>query len=92
MLKKTLMTAAAALAIMTGATAVSTSDANAGVKFNIKLGHGYHGGYYGNYYNGYYGGYYGPSCYWKKKRVSNSFWHNGHKHNNWVWRTVKVCY
>ena len=54
MFKKTLLTAAAALAIITGATAISTSDANAGVKLNVTIGHGYYGGYYGGYYP-YYG-------------------------------------
>lgn len=87
MLKKTLLTAAAALAITTGATAVSTPDANAGVKFNVTFGHGYHGNY-----GGYYGGYYGPSCHWKKRRVRISYWHNGHKHHKWVWRSYRVCY
>jgi len=88
MLKKTLLTAAAALAITTGASAISAPEANAGVKFNVTFGHGYNGGYYGNYY----GGYYGPSCYWKKKRVKISFWHNGHKHRKWVWRSYRRCY
>lgn len=91
MLKKTLLTAAAALAITTGATAISTPDANAGVKLNITFGHGYYGGYYGDYYGGYYGGYYGPSCFWKQRRVKTHFWHNGHKHRKWVWRSFNVC-
>jgi hypothetical protein len=51
MLKKTLMTAAAALAITVGATTISTPDANAGVRVNLSFG-GY-GGYYGGH--GYYG-------------------------------------
>jgi len=51
MLKKTLMTAAAALAITVGATTISTPDANAGVRVNLSFG-GY-GGYYGYRYYGY---------------------------------------
>jgi hypothetical protein len=90
MLKKTLMTAAAALAITAGATSISTPQANAGVKFNVTFGHGYHG-HHGGHYGGY-NNYYGPSCYWKKKRVRTSFWHYGHKHRQWVWRSYKVCY
>ncbi len=68
MLKKTLLTAAAALAITTGATAISTPDANAGVKLNVTFGHGYYGGYYGGYYP-----YYGYRHY--------RFRHHGHRHH-----------
>ncbi len=49
MFKKTLMTAAAALAITAGATTISTPDANAGVKLNLSFGGGW-GGYYGGHY------------------------------------------
>ncbi len=49
MLKKTLMTAAAALAITAGATTISTPNANAGVKLNLSFGGGW-GGYYGGHY------------------------------------------
>ncbi len=85
MLKKTLMTAAAALAITAGATTISTPDANAGVKFNITLGGGYYGGHHG--YQGYYGGHHGYSC--STRRVRRSYWHHrhGHRHTRWVWRT-----
>jgi len=48
MLKKTLMTAAAALAITAGATTISTPEAKAGVSIN--LGFGGWGGYYGDHY------------------------------------------
>ena len=68
MFKKTLLTAAAALAIITGATAISTSDANAGVKLNVTFGHGSYGGYYGGYYP-----YYGYR-YYRYRR------HYGHRH------------
>ena len=47
MLKKTLMTAAAALAITAGATTISTPEAKAGVSVNLSFG-GY-GGYYGGH-------------------------------------------
>ncbi len=94
MFKKTLLTAAAALAIITGGSAIGASDAEAGVKFNVTFGHGYYGGYggYGGYYGGYNGGYSGPSCYWKKHQVKKYFWHNGHKHTKWVWHSHKHCY
>jgi len=47
MLKKILLTSAAALAITAGATTISTPDANAGVKLNFSFGGG---GYYGGHY------------------------------------------
>ena len=71
MLKKTLLTAAAALAIITGATAISTSDANAGVKFNVTFGHGYHGN--GGYYGGYYP-YYGHRHYHYRRHHGRRHW------------------
>lgn len=86
MLKKILLTTAAALAITTGASAISTPDANAGVKLHVKFGHGWHG-YHGGYYN-----YFGHGCFWKKKRVKITYWHHDHKHKKWVWRKYKVCY
>ena len=88
MLKKTLMTAAAALAITAGATTLSATDANASVKFNITLGGGYYGGHYGGHYGGYYGGHHGYYC--SKRRVRIRYWHggHGHMHTKWVWRTV----
>jgi len=78
MLKKTLMTAAAALAITAGATTISTPDANAGVKFNVTIGHGY---------GGHYGGYYGGHC--GTQRVLVRTWHrrHHHMHRRWVYRT-----
>ncbi len=82
MLKKTLMTAAAALAITAGATTISTPDANAGVKVKLGFGHGYHG------YNGYYGGPWGGHhC--GSYRVRIKYWHRRHHHfhRRWVWRT-----
>ncbi len=48
MFKKTLMIAAAALAITAGTTTISTPEAKAGVSIN--LGFGGWGGYYGGYY------------------------------------------
>jgi len=61
MFKKTLMTAAAALAITVGATTISTPDANAGVSINLGFG-GYDGFSVGGilddvYINRYYYGY-----------------------------------
>ena len=76
MLKKTLMTAAAALAITVGATTISTPDANAGVRVNLSFGGGHYGGY-----GGYYGGYCGSH------RVLIRYRHRGHFHRRWVWRT-----
>ncbi len=90
MLKKTLMTAAAAPAITAGATTLSTPDANAGISVSFGFGSGYYGSYYGGHYGGYYGGYRGYSC-WEKRRVRVSYWHKGHKHTKWAWRTVRVC-
>jgi hypothetical protein len=86
MFKKILLTTAAALAITTGASAISTPDANAGIKLNVTFGHGYNG-YYGGYYD-----YYGSNCFWKRKRVRTSFWHHGHKHRRWIWRSYRVCH
>ncbi len=76
MLKKILLTSAAALAITAGATTISTPDANAGVSINLGFGGGYYGGY-----GGYYGGYCGSH------RVLIRYWHRGHSHRRWVWRT-----
>ncbi len=78
MFKKTLMTAAAALAITVGATTISTPDANAGVSIN--LGFGGHGGHWGGH-GGYYGGYCGSH------RVLIRYRHRHHFHRRWVWRT-----
>ncbi len=60
MFKKTLMTAAAALAITAGATTISTPDANAGVSINLGFGgwggHRYYRSrYYGHRHYRYYG-------------------------------------
>ncbi len=79
MFKKTLLTAAAALAITAGATTIAAPDANAGVKFNVTFGHGYYGGY-----GGYYGGHYCGS-----RRVFVKYWHkrHHHMHRRWVWRS-----
>ena len=68
MLKKTLMTAAAALAITVGATTISTPDANAGVRVNLSFG-GY-GGYYGGHHYRY--RYYGHRHY--------RYRYHGHRH------------
>ena len=69
MLKKTLMTAAAALAITAGATTISTPDANAGVKGKFSYGGGYYGGWGYGGHHGYYGshGHHGGWGYYKKK-------------------------
>ena len=79
MLKKILLTSAAALAITAGATTISTPDANAGVNVNLSFG----GGYWGGPYWGGYGHYCGS------RRVLIRYWSNkhGHMHKRWVWRT-----
>lgn len=84
MLKKTLMIAAAAVAISTGASALHAPAANAGGKFNITIGGGYYGG-------GYYGGYYG-GCHWKKRKVRIKYWNGWTYKYKWVWRRYKVCW
>jgi len=91
MLKKTLLTAAAALAITTGAFAVNAPDANAGVNVQIGFG-GHHGGHWGGHHGYGYGYGYGYGCYtkWKKRKIK--FWHNGHSHWKWVSKPYKVCY
>ncbi len=53
MFKKTLMIAAAALAITAGTTTISTPEAKAGVSIN--LGFGGYGGWGGHYRSRYYG-------------------------------------
>ena len=69
MLKKTLMTAAAALAITAGATSISTPEAKAGVSIN--LGFGGYGGYYGGYYP-----YYGHRHYrYRRYHRRHRHWH-----------------
>jgi len=85
MLKKTLMTAAAALAITAGATTISTPDANAGVK--VKLSFGGHGGHWGGHWGGHHGGHGGHHC--GSYRVRIKYWHSGHHHfhKKWVWQT-----
>jgi len=83
MLKKILLTTAAALAITTGAFSIGASDANAGVKLNVTFGHGWHGGHHN---------FHGSNCIWKKKRVRISYWHHGHKHKKWVWKSYPICY
>ncbi len=77
MFKKTLMTAAAALAITAGATTIAAPDAKAGVSINLNFGGG---GYYGGYYGG-------PYC--GSRRVFVRYWHNRHHHmhRRWVWRS-----
>jgi len=81
MFKKTLMTAAAALAITVGATTISTPDANAGVKFNPTLATG-------NYKPVILPGY----CFWIKKHVLITYWKNGKEHHKWVWKSTKACF
>jgi len=74
MLKKTLLTAAAALAIITGATAISTPEAKAGVSINF----GGWGGYYGGY-NPYWG-----HRYYRYRRFNLHHLHHRHwRHRHW---------
>ncbi len=42
MLKKTILTAAAALAVIAGGTTISTPDANAGARSNVTFGNSNH--------------------------------------------------
>lgn len=83
MLKKTLLTAAAALAVTAGATAMHTPDASAG-GFSITIGNGHYGG-------GYYG-YYDDYCFWKKKKVKISYWNGWKWKYKWVWKRYQVCW
>ncbi len=87
MLKKSLMTAAAALAITAGATTLSTPDANAGISVSFGFGGGYHGGYYG----GYHGGHHVSFCRYEKRLVLRTYWRHGHRYTRLVWRSVRVC-
>jgi len=86
MFKKTLLTAAAALAITAGATTFSTPDANAN-GFNLNIGF-YGGHHYGHHGYGYgYG--YGYGChvkYYKKYKVKK-WTHHGPV---WVWVSKPV--
>lgn len=91
MIKKTLLTAAAALAITAGATTLSAPDANAG-NFSINVGfsgghHGFHGGHRFKKHG------YGHRCYVKyyKKHKVKKWTHHGYK---WVWvkKPVYVCH
>jgi hypothetical protein len=90
MLKKTIVTAAAALAITTGAVATNATDANAGVKVHVGFGHGYYAPYYGPYGYGY--GYWGPHCYTKIKKYKKKVWTKWGPKKIWVKKPVKVCY
>ena len=80
MIKKTLLTAAAAIAISTGATALQTNSAEAG----------YHGGY--GYKSYHYGHHYG--CYKKWRKVKIRYW--SHRYYGWhykyVWRSYRYCH
>ena len=78
MFKKILLTSAAALAITAGATTISTPEAKAGVSINLGFGGG---GHWGGHHGGYYGGYCGS------RRVLVRYWHRGHTHRRWVWRS-----
>ena len=80
MLKKTLMTAAAAAAITAGATAVSAPQANAGVKFHIGFGHySYHH-------------FHKPVCYTKYKKVKVKIWTKWGPVWKWKVKPVYVCH
>ena len=79
MIKKTLLTAAAALAITSGASVLQAPQAEAGY-------HGYYGhGYYGHRY-------YKRHCFtkWRKIKVRRRG-HHGHYYK-WIWRPYKRCY
>ena len=76
MLKKTLMTAAAAAAITAGATAFSAPDANAGFK---KFHHGYHH-------------FHKTHCFWKYKKVKVKIWTKWGPIWKWKVKPVYVCH
>lgn len=82
MLKKTLLTAAAALALTAGATTFATPDAKAGVSFNIGFyGHGFHGYGHVRHY-----GYGHRTCYVKYyKKIKVKVW----THHGPVWKWIK---
>ena len=83
MLKKTLLTAVAALAITAAAASISTPDANAGGKFNVTFWG--KGGYYVGHYHGHYGGHYRRNC--DSYPVLITYWDYGYKHQRWERRT-----
>lgn len=80
-MKKTLLTAAAALAVIAGATSVSTTDANAG--FNVKIGfhgHKFHGHFYKKHHYGH------KKCYVKYyKKIKVKVW----THHGLIWKWIK---
>ena len=78
MLKKTLLTAAAAVAITTGASALQATPAEAG--------------YYGYGFKKHYG--YGYGCYKKWRKIKIRYWSHyyyGWRYK-YVWRPYKFCY
>lgn len=86
MLKKTLLTAAAALVITTGVTTLSSSQAEAGYRFHI-------GGNWGHFHIGHY-----PKCYTKYKTVKVRYKVWSDYYCKYIWRTkwvkrpYKYCY
>ncbi len=86
MLKKALLTVAAATAITAGATAIHTPTADAGWRFSVGIHAPIHAYGYG------YKRYYGPTCYTKHKRVRVKFWTYYGPRWKTVYRPFRVCY
>lgn len=94
MLRKALLAATAAAAIVAGA---QSADANAGVKIHLGFGHG-HGlfaPHAGPGFKGHHGWRRKPvACHWRVKTQRVRYW-NRHKHH-WAWKIVRqprhVCF
>jgi hypothetical protein len=93
MLRKALITIAAAATMAVGMTSLAkpaSADVFLGFGFgdpyygyNDPFYYGYHRGFrHHHYYDDYYGGYH-PRCYWRTVKV----W----RHHHWEWRKVRVC-
>lgn len=83
-MKKTLMIAAAALALTAGAASFNATPAEAG-KFSLNI-------HVGGYGSSYHGGYYGGGCYTKYKKFKIKYWNGWHWKYKWVSKPVKICY
>lgn len=84
MLKKTLLTVAAATAILGGATALQPTPAEAGVSVYLGSNHGWRNSrHYRPHYRRH-------GCYVTRERVwVHSRGH--HRRGHWEWRRVRVC-
>lgn len=94
MLRKALLAATAAAAIIVGAAA-QPADANAGVKIHLGFGHGLLAPHTGPGFNGHQGWRRKPVvCRWRVKTERVRYW-NRHK-QRWAWTIVRqprrVCF